>query len=281
MTSSFKLKKSDGSVKSFSVALIRANQQNRKVCSGDPSHQSLCQFVTIVVTGWRGVAQQFLRALEGQLAEVADGGDDFLRGMVLAQVLAAGDAGGGGEKFGSGIDQAGEDELLPVEFRAESGQSEDHGAGEFAAEFGHHAGLAAEGADVGDALEWPDDAQEVGHVKFHGGGQGGEALLQRQAGVEQRRAGLQVGVEGFAGDEEAHDFAAAFEDCVDAGIAQEAFDRFGIFAAGFEAVGRLVAATAANLHGVIDDLPSAFGAPELGQSGSSRTSAFFSARAET
>lgn len=41
-------------------------------------------------------------------------------------------------------------------------------------------------------------------------------------------------VEGFAGEEEAHDFRGAFEDGVDAAVAQEAFDGERGFAAGFE-----------------------------------------------
>ena len=89
----------------------------------------------------------------------------------------------------------------------------------------------------------------------------------RELGVEHGGADLEVGVEGLAGDEEAHDLAGAFEDGVDAAIAQETLDGDGLLAAAGEGLGGLVAAAAADLHGLVDDLPGPLGGPELADGG--------------
>jgi hypothetical protein len=49
-----------------------------------------------------------------------------------------------------------------------------------------------------------------------------------------------VGIKRLTGDEEAHDLAAALEDGVDAGVAEEALDRVGGLATGAQGVGGLV-----------------------------------------
>ena len=67
--------------------------------------------------------------------------------------------------------------------------------------------------------------------------------------------------------EEPHDFARTLEDGVDATVAEETLHRFRFLAARPQRLRRLVAPTAANLHGVIHDPPRRLRAPEFAQCG--------------
>src|SRR5580765_5784277 len=59
-------------------------------------------------------------------------------------------------------------------------------------------------------------------------------LRGRQLRIENRAADLEMRIERFARNEEAHNFARAFEDHIDAAIAQESLDRDSFLAATFE-----------------------------------------------
>src|SRR5436305_15088090 len=58
-------------------------------------------------------------------------------------------------------------------------------------------------------------------VKFSGTENGFRALGRWQFGVENRATDFQVRIERFTRDEEPHDFAGSFEDCVYATITQK------------------------------------------------------------
>jgi hypothetical protein len=58
-----------------------------------------------------------------------------------------------------------------------------------------------------------------------------QARAHRQRRIEDRAADLEMRIERFARNEEAHDLARAFEDGIDAAIAHEALDRRRLVAA--------------------------------------------------
>ena len=68
-------------------------------------------------------------------------------------------------------------------------------------------------------------------IKFSGSENGFDALRHRQLRIENCAADFQMRIERLARDEQAHDFARAFENQVDAAIAQETLDRDRFFAA--------------------------------------------------
>src|SRR5205814_4834325 len=74
---------------------------------------------------------------------------------------------------------------------------------------------------------------------------------------------LQVLVHRLAGDEQMHDLARSLEDQVDAEVAHDPLDGYGLLAAGTERVGGLVAAAPPDLHGIVDDAPATLGVVEL------------------
>ena len=84
-------------------------------------------------------------------------------------------------------------------------------------------------------------------------------------GIDQRAGDLEVLVHRLARHEQVHDLARALEDPVDAVVAHHALDRDRRLAARLERALGLVAAAAADLHGVVDDLPGAGGVPLLGR----------------
>src|SRR5262249_47925100 len=75
---------------------------------------------------------------------------------------------------------------------------------------------------------------------------------------------LEMLVDGLARHEQMHDLARALEDEVDARVPHQALDGHGKLAAAFQRALRLVAASAADLEGPIDQLPRADGVPLLG-----------------
>ena len=62
-------------------------------------------------------------------------------------------------------------------------------------------------------------------------------------------------VDGFAGQKQAHDFARPFEDEIDAEVAHHSLDGDRFLAARSQGGGCFISPPAANLHGVVDDLP--------------------------
>ena len=70
-------------------------------------------------------------------------------------------------------------------------------------------------------------------------------------------------VERFACDEETHDFARTFEDCVDSTIAQKSFHRDWWLAASGQRCRSLVSAPAAHLHCFIGNTPGRFRRPHF------------------
>src|SRR6516225_6211804 len=70
-------------------------------------------------------------------------------------------------------------------------------------------------------------------------------------------------VEGFASNEEPHDFARTFKDRINPAIAHKSlqWDRF--FATSFQRRGSFVSAATADLNGVVHNFPGLFGAPHF------------------
>ena len=96
------------------------------------------------------------------------------------------------------------------------------------------------------------------------------AFVRSESGscvLKNRAADFQVRIERFARNEEPHDFARAFEDQVDAAIAQETLHRDRFFAAAGERLRGFVTAAAAHLHRVVGDLPGHFGRPHFAHGG--------------
>src|SRR4249919_2994726 len=72
---------------------------------------------------------------------------------------------------------------------------------------------------------WQPLARIPAGVKFSGTQNGFRSIGHRQLRVENPTAYFQMRVKRFACYEETHDFARAFEDCVDSTIAQKSFNR--------------------------------------------------------
>ena len=70
-------------------------------------------------------------------------------------------------------------------------------------------------------------------------------------------------IERFACDEEPHNFARAFEDCVYSTIAQESFHRDRRLAPASQRLRSFVATPAAHLHCLIGDFPRHFRGPHF------------------
>ena len=96
---------------------------------------------------------------------------------------------------------------------------------------------------------------------------GEQAGTEGQARVHRSTGEAQVGIEGFAGKVESHDFGGAFEDTVDPGVAHHPLDRLGEIAPGGQRTCSFIAPASANLHEVIDYPPRSLGAPELAEGG--------------
>src|SRR5205807_5942402 len=94
-----------------------------------------------------------------------------------------------------------------------------------------------------------------------------QSLRHWQSGVENCAAHFQMRIEGFARDEQTHDFTRTFEDRVDATIAQETLNRNRFFAATGERLRRFVTAPAAYLQRVVLDFPVRFGRPTFAPRG--------------
>ena len=94
-------------------------------------------------------------------------------------------------------------------------------------------------------------------------GQRGELLGHALLRIDHGARDLEVLVHRLAGHEEMHDLARALEDLVDPVVAHHPLDADRLFAAGGERLLGLVAAAAADLHRVVDDLPGAVGVPLL------------------
>src|SRR6266446_8227758 len=104
----------------------------------------------------------------------------------------------------------------------------------------------------------------VEHPRFESGF---KSLREGQLRIQRRPAHFEMRVQRLAGEEQAHDFARPFKNRVDAAVPQKSLDRDGGFTACLERVSGLVAAPAANLHCIVDNLPGLFGAPEFAHGG--------------
>jgi hypothetical protein len=81
--------------------------------------------------------------------------------------------------------------------------------------------------------------------------------------IENRAADFQMRIERLACDEEPHNFARTFEDCVHAAIAQKSFHRDWRLATASQRGRSLVSAPAAHLHCVIGNAPRRFRRPHF------------------
>ena len=84
---------------------------------------------------------------------------------------------------------------------------------------------------------------------------------------EQSARGLEVGIHRLAGDQQVHDLARAFEDAVHAHVAHHLLHGHGLLASRLERLRGLVAATAPDLHQLVDHLPRELRAVHLAQGG--------------
>src|SRR5260221_10790067 len=74
-------------------------------------------------------------------------------------------------------------------------------------------------------------------------------------------------IERLPRDEQTHDFARSLENQVDPAVSQKPLDGYRLLAARSERLRRFIAAPAADLHGVVDDLPGPLAGPKLAQRG--------------
>src|SRR5260221_12189913 len=74
-------------------------------------------------------------------------------------------------------------------------------------------------------------------------------------------------IERLPRDEQTHDFARSLENQVDPAVSQNPLDGYRLLAARSERLRRFIAAPAADLHGVVDDLPGPLAGPKLAQRG--------------
>src|SRR5258708_22476193 len=72
-------------------------------------------------------------------------------------------------------------------------------------------------------------------------------------------------IERLPRDEQTHDFARSLENQVDPAVSQKPLDRYRLLAAPSERLRRFIAAPAADLHVVVDDLPGPLASPPLAQ----------------
>ena len=70
-------------------------------------------------------------------------------------------------------------------------------------------------------------------------------------------------IESFTGDKQSHDFARAFENHINAAVAQEAFHRDGFFAATGQRFRGFIPTTTAHLHRFIGNAPGRFRRPHF------------------
>ncbi len=94
-----------------------------------------------------------------------------------------------------------------------------------------------------------------------------EFLAGRRLGLQNLVAALHVRIDRLASDEEMLDLAGAFEDAIDAHVAQDAFDGIGLFAALAQRLRRLIPSASANLHEMIRALPRRLGVEQFGHGG--------------
>ncbi len=76
-----------------------------------------------------------------------------------------------------------------------------------------------------------------------------------------------MGVDGFPGDQQLHDLTGAFEDPIDAQVAQHLLGRDGPFATVGQRLGCLVATATADLHHLVGDEPRHLARVQLGERG--------------
>ena len=96
-------------------------------------------------------------------------------------------------------------------------------------------------------------------------GRGRGLLPQIGFGVGEITGGGQVGVDRLTGDEQPHDLTGSFEDAVDPQVPRGLLDRHRALPAGGQGLRGLVAAAAADLQQLIDDLIGHLAGPQFGQ----------------
>jgi hypothetical protein len=110
---------------------------------------------------------------------------------------------------------------------------------------------------VGDRSRAATDGQRRQPLGVEAGrlGRDPRLILRLEVGLDDVAGDLEVLVDRLAGDEQLHDLARALEDAVDAHVAEELLGRDRLLAAVAQRLGGLVAAAAADLDQVVEDLP--------------------------
>ena len=171
------------------------------------------------------------------------------------------------EQLRTDIDEVAEQNLALFKLRSVQRHREEHAPCQHAAEtrYGIELGLQRRMQPVAGVAGTQRQPLHRIPLRIEAGGTHGglDADFPWQRGVHGFSAELEMRLQRFAGDEETHDLAAAFEDRVDARVAEQALHRFGRFTTRLERLRGFKAATAADLHRVIHDSPGLLAAPQL------------------
>src|SRR5258705_6791745 len=158
-------------------------------------------------------------------AEIIRNGKDFVGRFTLAeQPLRVRTRRADRKQLRRGTDKPGKEQLLAIEFRAEPCHRVKQSACKSLARARGVIDVAqkyfVQVVDLARAI-WQPLARIPTGIKFSRTQNGFRAIGHRQLRVENRAADFQMWIKRLARDEEPHDFAGTFEDCVDSTIAQK------------------------------------------------------------
>src|SRR5690606_6602887 len=162
------------------------------------------------------------------------------------------------EQLRADVDQPEEHRLPLLQLRPEARHRVEQRAAQLARRPLDITQMLGKRAVAGEARPAPPTRDQARHPAGEVRTEAGYALhlvTQLGIGVYHAARTLQVRVHRLARDEEAHDLTRALEDHVDPQVAHHTLERNALLATRLQRGSSLVAATATNLHRLVDDMP--------------------------